>query len=111
LLILGAYLDGELMSNISPKCLFWIQLQVLLLLLNLTASKVLPVEIFDMQGAMEIKSTEMNLQNFVNSLESVEFTEQDIFQVVLTKGKEQGILKEILDICLNKVSKAKEELR
>ena len=68
-------------------------------------------EIFDIQGAMEIKSTEMNLQNFVNSLESAEFTELDIEQVVLTKGKESGILKEILDICLDKVAKAKEELR
>jgi predicted phosphodiesterase len=68
-------------------------------------------EIFDLNSVMEIKSTEMNLQNFVNSLESAEFTEQDIFQVVLTKGKEQGILKAVLDICLNKVQKAKEELR
>jgi DNA repair exonuclease SbcCD nuclease subunit len=68
-------------------------------------------EIFDLNSVMEIKSTEMNLQNFVDSLESAEFTELDIEQVVLTKGKEQGILKEILDICLDKVNKAKEQLR
>jgi DNA repair protein SbcD/Mre11 len=78
--------------------------------IELVASKD-PSEIFDMQGAMEIKSTEMNLQNFVNSLENTQFDQQDIEQVVLTKGKEQGILKEILDICLDKVQKAKEELR
>lgn len=68
-------------------------------------------EIFDLASAAELKSNEMNLQNFVQSLESAQFTELDIEQVVLTKGKEQGILKEILDICLDKVAKAKEELR
>ena len=68
-------------------------------------------EIFDLNSVMEIKSTEMNLQNFVDSLENTQFDQQDIFQVVLTKGKESGILKEILDICLDKVAKAKEELR
>ena len=68
-------------------------------------------EIFDLNSVMEIKSNEMNLQNFVDSLENAQFSEIDVSQVVLTKGKEQGILKEILDICLDKVSKAKEELR
>jgi DNA repair exonuclease SbcCD nuclease subunit len=67
--------------------------------------------IFDIESIREIKSTEMNLQNFVQSLEGASFENVDIENVVLTKGKEQGILKEILDICLDKVSKAKEELR
>jgi hypothetical protein len=53
----------------------------------------------------------MNLQNFVNSLESTSFENVDVENVVLTEGKKGGILKEILDICLEKVQKAKEELR
>lgn len=94
--------------------------QVQVLLLDTVTGIVTPIqlktskdyrEIFDLNSVMEIKSTEMNLQNFVQSLESAQFTELDIEQVVLTKGKEQGILKEILDICLDKVAKAKEELR
>jgi DNA repair exonuclease SbcCD nuclease subunit len=68
-------------------------------------------EIFDLNSVMEIKSNEMNLQNFVDSLNNSTFENVDVSQVVLTKGKEEGILKEILDLCLEKVEEAKEALQ
>jgi hypothetical protein len=68
-------------------------------------------EIFDLASAAEIKSNEMNLQNFVDSLESASFENVDVSQVVLTEGKKSGILKEILDLCLEKVEEAKEQLK
>ncbi len=68
-------------------------------------------EIFDLAAAAEMKSTEMNLQTFVDSLEKTSFEQQDIEQVVLTEATKQGILKGIVDIALAKVQQAKVELR
>lgn len=68
-------------------------------------------EIFDLAGAAEMKATEMNLQTFVDSLENTQFDQADIEQVVLTEGSKQGILKQIVDMALEKVQQAKVELR
>ena len=68
-------------------------------------------EIFDLAGAAEMKSTEMNLQSFVESLESTTFENVDVENVILTEGSKQGILKGILDIALAKVQQAKVELK
>jgi len=68
-------------------------------------------EIFDLAGAAEIKSTEMNLQTFVDSLEKTSFSEIDVEQVVLAEGIKQSILKSILDMALEKVQKAKVEIK
>jgi DNA repair exonuclease SbcCD nuclease subunit len=91
-----------------------------ILILDTTTNEIIPIElkssrpaneIFDLAGAAEMKSTEMNLQTFVDSLNNSTFENVDVSQVVLTKGKEQGILKEILDLCLKKVEEAKEQLK
>jgi len=68
-------------------------------------------EIFDLAGAAEMKATEMNLQNFVQSLESTSFENVDVENVILTEGSKQGILKGIIDIALAKVQQAKVELK
>lgn len=68
-------------------------------------------EIFDLAGAAEMKSTEMNLQTFVDSLENTQFDQADIEHVVLTEGSKQGILKQIVDMALAKVQQAKVELK
>lgn len=67
-------------------------------------------EIFDIAAASEIKSTEMNLQAFVDSLENTSFDNVDVEQVVLTEGKKQNVAAGILDVSLDKIRKAKEEL-
>lgn len=67
-------------------------------------------EIFDIEGASELKSTEMNLQAFVDSLESTSFENIDVEQVILAEGNKQSVVKEIIDLSLDKVRKAKEEL-
>lgn len=67
-------------------------------------------EIFDLIGVAEMKSTEMNLQTFVDSLEKASFENVDIEHVVLTEATKQGILKGILDVALAKVQQAKVEL-
>ncbi len=69
------------------------------------------VEIFDMVAAAEMKSTEMNLQTFVESLEGTSFENVDVENVVLTEGNKQGIDKGIVDIALAKVQQAKVELK
>lgn len=68
-------------------------------------------EIFDLVGAAEMKNTEMNLQSFMDSLNSTSFENIDVEQVVLTEATRQGILKGILDMALAKVQQAKVELR
>lgn len=68
-------------------------------------------EIFDLGAAAELKSTEMNLQSFVDSLESTSFENVDLEQVVLAEGKKQQVAQEIIDIALSKVQRAKEELK
>jgi predicted phosphodiesterase len=67
-------------------------------------------EIFDMTAASELKSTEMNLQAFVDSLENTSFDNVDIENVVLTEGKKQNVPAGIIDMSLEKIRKAKEEL-
>lgn len=67
-------------------------------------------EIFDLNSVMEIKSTEMNLQNFVNSLNNTQFDQQDILSVVQKAGKDQNIPEPILTLALEKIGKAQEEL-
>lgn len=67
-------------------------------------------EIFDLNSVMEIKSTEMNLQNFVDSLNNTQFDQQDILSVVQKAGKDQNIPEPILTLALEKIGKAQEEL-
>jgi DNA repair exonuclease SbcCD nuclease subunit len=67
-------------------------------------------EIFDLASAAEIKSTEMNLQAFVDSLNNTSFDNHDIEQVVLAESKKQGIEQTIIDLVLEKIRKAKETL-
>ena len=74
-------------------------------------SSLLATEIFDMVGAAEMKATEMNLQTFVDSLENTNFENIDIEKVILTEGRKQGIIKEVVDIALAKVQLAKVELK
>lgn len=68
-------------------------------------------EIFDLAAAAEMKSTEMNLQSFVESLEGTTFENIDVENVILTEGVKQSILKGILDIALAKVRQAKVDLK
>jgi predicted phosphodiesterase len=68
-------------------------------------------EIFYLLAASEIKSTEMNLQAFVDSLENSSFENVDVENVVLIEGSKQGILKGVLDTALAKVQQAKVELK
>lgn len=68
-------------------------------------------EIFDLAGAAEMQATEMNLQTFVNSLNSASFENIDIEQVVSAEALKQQILQSILDKALLKVQKAKVELK
>jgi DNA repair exonuclease SbcCD nuclease subunit len=68
-------------------------------------------EIFDLVGAAEMKATEMNLQTFVESLESASFENVDVENVILTEGTKQGILKQIVDMALAKVQQAKVDLK
>lgn len=68
-------------------------------------------EIFDLVSAIEIKSTEMNLQNFIDSLNNSTFENVDIENVVLTEGRKADIHKNVLDLALNKIQLAKAELK
>jgi DNA repair exonuclease SbcCD nuclease subunit len=68
-------------------------------------------EIFDLTAAAELKSTEMNLQSFIESLEGTSFENVDLEQVLLAEGKNQQIGQAILDMALTKVQQAKEELK
>jgi len=68
-------------------------------------------EIFDLNAAAELKSTEMNLQAFVESLENTSFDNVDVEQVVVAEGVKQGIIKNVLDMAITKVQQAKLELK
>ena len=68
-------------------------------------------DIFDLAGAAEIKSNEMNLQTFVDSLENTQFDQADVEQVILQEGKKQQIAQEIVDMALSKVQQAKVDLK
>ena len=68
-------------------------------------------EIFDLTAAAELKSTEMNLQAFVDSLENTSFDNVDVEQVVIAEGARQGIIKNVLDMAVAKVQQAKLELK
>lgn len=69
------------------------------------------LDIFDMASAAELKSTEMNLQAFVDSLENTSFDNIDVEHVITLEGLRQQVLKNILDLALEKVQKAKVELK
>lgn len=68
-------------------------------------------EIFDLTGASELKTTEMNLQAFIDSLENTTFDNIDVEQVVLAEGAKQGITKNVLDAAIARVQQAKLELK
>jgi predicted phosphodiesterase len=68
-------------------------------------------EIFDLTGASELKSVEMNLQAFIDSLENTSFDNVDIEQVVLAEGAKQNITKNVLDAAIAKVQQAKLEIK
>lgn len=96
------------------------QHQPQVLILDTTTNTITPIalkssqpakEIFDLAAAAELKSTEMNLQSFVDSLENTSFENVDIEDVIRTEGNKQSISIGILDMALEKVQKAKAELR
>jgi predicted phosphodiesterase len=68
-------------------------------------------EIFDLAAAAELKTTEMNLEAFVASLENASFDTVDIENVVCTEGSKQGLSKGIVDMALAKIQQAKVELK
>jgi DNA repair exonuclease SbcCD nuclease subunit len=68
-------------------------------------------EIFDMLSAAEIKSTEMNLQAFVDSLEDTSFENLDVENVIITESGKQKVLETVRDLALAKVQQAKAELQ
>ena len=68
-------------------------------------------EIFDIAAAAEIKSTEMNLQAFVDSLESTSFDNLDVEHAIITEGGKQNVLVPVRDLALAKVQQAKAELQ
>jgi len=68
-------------------------------------------DIFDIAAAAEIKSTEMNLQSFVNSLESTSFENADIENIILIEGAKHGISKGVVDLALARVQQAKADIK
>lgn len=68
-------------------------------------------DIFDLQAAMEIESAEMNLQNFVDSLQNTQFDSFDIVEVVKQVGLKQGVEPDIVKEALEKIMAAKEMLK
>lgn len=68
-------------------------------------------EIFDLAAASELKSTEMNLQAFVDSLENTSFDNVDVENVVLTEGNKQGLIRGVVDLALTKIQEAKVDLK
>jgi DNA repair exonuclease SbcCD nuclease subunit len=77
---------------------------------SLKSSKA-AAEIFDLTGAAELRSVEMNLQAFVDSLQNTSFENIDVEQVVVVEGMKQGVIKNVLDLALEKVQRAKVELK
>lgn len=67
-------------------------------------------DIFDLTSAAELKSTEMNLQAFVDSLRNVSFNNLDIEQLVSAEGFRQQIPQIVIDKALQKIQRAKIEL-
>jgi DNA repair protein SbcD/Mre11 len=68
-------------------------------------------EIFDLQGVGVEKAKEDQLKSFMNSLEQTNFETNDIEQLVLSVGKNQGIADNILNKSLDKIREAKEVLK
>lgn len=68
-------------------------------------------EIFDLASAAEIKSTEMNLEAFVASLETTSFDNLDVENVVIAESSKQNVLETVRDLALAKVQQAKAELQ
>ncbi|MGH7974926.1 MAG: metallophosphoesterase family protein [bacterium] len=68
-------------------------------------------KIFDLTAAAEMKSTEMNLQAFINSLEATSFENVDIENVVATEALKQNVLKAVSDLALSQVQQAKVALK
>lgn len=68
-------------------------------------------EIFDLDAVAEGQAKELNLSQFVNSLEEVQFENVDIENLVNTTGLTQGLPSAILDIALAKIREAKVELK
>lgn len=96
------------------------QHQPQVLVLDTVTNTIIPIalkcsrpanEIFDLLAAAEMKSTEMNLQNFVDSLENTSFENVDVEQVLLIEGKKQQIDQNIVNRALVKVQQAKIELK
>ena len=96
------------------------QHQPTVLLLDTSTGKITSIQlkgskpasaIFDLTAASEMKSQEMNLQDFVASLENTSFDNVDVEQVLLIEGKKQNISQGIIDVAMAKVQKAKEELK
>lgn len=68
-------------------------------------------EIFDLTKVGEQKEKEDQLKSFMESLENTSFETNDIEQLVLAAGKNQGVEERILNKSLDKIREAKEVLK
>lgn len=68
-------------------------------------------EIFDLDAVGEANAKDLNLSQFVNSLEETQFENVDIENLVRQTGLTQGLTSDILEIALTKIREAKEELK
>lgn len=68
-------------------------------------------EIFDVDAVSDAKAKDLNLTQFVNSLEETQFENVDIENLVHQTGLTQSLSPDILDIALTKIREAKEELK
>lgn len=67
--------------------------------------------IFDVEAIEDEKKRELDLENFVEGLETTSFDNVDLEQIVLQQGTIQGIPKEIIDLALGRIQVAKEQLK
>jgi DNA repair protein SbcD/Mre11 len=68
-------------------------------------------EIFDLAKVGAQKEKEDQLKSFMESLENTSFETNDIEQLVLAAGKNQGVSEDILNKSLEKIREAKEVLK
>jgi DNA repair exonuclease SbcCD nuclease subunit len=91
------------------------KLQVILIDTNSLEVTYIPLQTnlaqWDLQAVQEEYAKELNLNKFVDSLESTEFESLDIEAVVRQAALQQGITSDILELGLQKIRQAKEVLK
>lgn len=91
-------------ADLSPACLLIDTKKRLIKEIKLKSAKK-GKEIFDLTKIEEIKTFDKNMENFIKSLESVEFQSMNVKGIIEDVAKKSNVSREVVDLIIDKMEK------